>query len=189
MKTKARKKEILSVAAILFKQKGYSAVTMRDLASELGIKAASLYNHISSKQDILEAIIIEIAEDFTSGMKAIMTSEGSTIERLKRVIQLHIKIATENANGLAALNTDWMHLENRLDYYLKLRQEYEANFKSILEKGMENGELKHINPDTVVFSMLSTLRSLYLWIPKKSDLKLDTFSEELQTLLLKGLAS
>ena len=58
MKITDRKTEIISVAAKLFKEKGYSAVTMRDIAQAMDIKAASLYNHIKSKQEILVLIII-----------------------------------------------------------------------------------------------------------------------------------
>ena len=46
-----RKQEIISKSELLFKEKGYSAVTMRDIATVMGMKAASLYNHIKSKQD------------------------------------------------------------------------------------------------------------------------------------------
>ncbi len=46
MKKETRKQEIVRKAAKLFKEKGYSAVTMRDIAKDMGIKAASLYNHI-----------------------------------------------------------------------------------------------------------------------------------------------
>ena len=52
MKITDRKTEIINVAAQLFKEKGYSAVTMRDIAQAMDIKAASLYNHIKSKQEI-----------------------------------------------------------------------------------------------------------------------------------------
>ena len=61
MKITDRKTEIRNVSATLFKEKGYSAVTMRDIAQAMDIKAASLYNHIKSKQEILVLIIIEIA--------------------------------------------------------------------------------------------------------------------------------
>ncbi|NND10648.1 MAG: helix-turn-helix transcriptional regulator, partial [Flavobacteriaceae bacterium] len=68
MKPETRKQEIINTSAKLFKEKGFSAVTMRDLAQAMGIKAASLYNHINSKQEILTNIIISIAEEFTKGM-------------------------------------------------------------------------------------------------------------------------
>ena len=81
MKTENRKAEIISVAGVLFKEKGYNAVSMRDIAQELGIKAASLYNHIKSKQEILAIIMMSIAEEFTSGMQTIVKSDLNTIEK------------------------------------------------------------------------------------------------------------
>ena len=160
MPKETRKQEIIRVAAKLFKSKGYSAVTMRDLAKAMDIKAASLYNHISSKQAILQDIVIAIAEDFTRGMQQIMNSDTTSIGKLEQIIGLHVKIATENTDGLAALNSDWMHLENKLEYYLKLRNDYEANYLRIIEDGISNNEIKSIKPDVLMFSMLSTLRSL-----------------------------
>jgi hypothetical protein len=53
---KSRREYILEEAATLFKERGYAATTMRDLAEKLDIKAASLYNHIASKEEILKEI-------------------------------------------------------------------------------------------------------------------------------------
>jgi AcrR family transcriptional regulator len=187
MKKETRKQEITRIAAKLFKQKGYSAVTMRDLATAMGIKAASLYNHIDAKQTILQDIIIAIAEDFTNGMNRIMQSDCNSIEKLEQIIELHVKIAIENSDGLAALNSDWMHLENQLDYYLKLRQDYENNYIQIIETGILNKEIKNIKPDIVMFTMLSTLRSLYLWIPKKGSVNQKELSNSLSQILISGI--
>ena len=187
MPKETRKQEIIRVAAKLFKSKGYSAVTMRDLAKAMDIKAASLYNHISSKQAILQDIIIAIAEDFTIGMQKIIDSDTNSIGRLEQIIGLHVKIATENTDGLAALNSDWMHLENKLEYYLKLRNDYEANYLRIIEDGIANKELKSVKPDVLMFSMLSTLRSLYLWLPKKEIVNQQVLTESLSQILIKGI--
>ena len=181
-----RKHQIISTAAKLFKEKGYSAVTMRDLATEMGIKAASLYNHINSKQDILKAIVISIAEDFTEGMDAIIKSKQSNISKLKQIVELHVDIAVDNTDGMAALNNDWMHLEDQLDYYLKLRAGYETNFMSIIIQGMQNSEIKESNPEIIMFSMLTTLRSLHLWIPKKELLNTKDLARNLSEVLIEG---
>jgi len=181
-----RKEEIIKTAAKLFKEKGYSAVTMRDLATAMGIKAASLYNHIDSKQDILKSIVISIAEDFTNGMMTIINSEQSNISKLKRIVRLHVEIATNNTDGMAALNNDWMHLEDKLEYYLQLRSDYENNFISIINKGIEKDEIKDNNPEIITFSMLTTLRSLYLWIPKKELLNPEDLADKLSLVLIEG---
>ncbi|MEM6516439.1 MAG: TetR/AcrR family transcriptional regulator [Bacteroidota bacterium] len=186
MPKETRKQEIIRVAAKLFRNKGYNAVTMRDLASAMDIKAASLYNHISSKQDILKVIIISIAEDFTKGMQTIIDSKKSSISKLKDIISLHVNLAANNIDGMAALNNDWMHLEGQLDYYLRLRSDYENNFIEIVKQGMKNNEIKECNPEIIMFSMLTTLRSLYLWIPKKEKPYPDQLTKDLSQVLIEG---
>jgi len=187
LKYDSRKDEIIQTSAILFKKKGFSAVTMRDIAKAMGIKAASLYNHINSKQEILSIIIISLAEQFTEQMKSIKMSDKSSIDKLKTIVALHVNITSKNQFGMASLNNDWMHLEAQLPYYLKLRKNYENDFRNIIEKGIEDSELITQNPDVMVFSMLSTLRSLYIWLPKKEDLDIEKFTTELSLVLINGI--
>lgn len=183
-----RKKQILKTAAQLFKQRGYSAVTMRDLATALEMKAASLYNHISGKQEILSEIILQVAHEFTAGMVAVQASGDSAFAKAESLIALHIKIALEFSNSLAVMNTDWMHLEGvAYEEYMRLRKGYEQDFKSILLQGMTTGEFKNSSVDTMLFNLLSTLRSIYLWIPRRSDTELHTLKTELPDLLLRGM--
>ena len=182
-----RKDEIINTATKLFKEKGYSAVTMRDLATAMGIKAASLYNHINSKQDILKEIIISLAEDFTNGMELIKKSDANAIKKLEQIVDLHVQITTQNTYGMASLNNDWMHLEDQLDHYLHLRKTYEQDFISIIQDGIKSNEIIDSNPEIIMFSILSTLRSLYLWIPKKDELIVNELSKNLSTVLINGI--
>jgi TetR/AcrR family transcriptional regulator, cholesterol catabolism regulator len=188
MKSTDRKTEIITVAARLFKEKGYSAVTMRDIAQSLDIKAASLYNHITSKQEILVLIIIEIAEEFTNVMNSIVDSEETCLRKIERVIQLHIDITVRDPDALASLNADWMHLtDTELVYFIKMREEYEENFRKIIMKGIADGELKKLNPEVIIFSMLSTLRTLYLWYGKKKSLNASILKSNMTQVLLHGI--
>lgn len=187
MKTSIRKQEIINKSEILFKEKGYSAVTMRDIAAVMGMKAASLYNHIKSKQEILSEIILSLAEQFTSGMDAVVVSEKTTLEKLQEIIALHIQITSNHPNGMASLNANWMHLEEKLDYYFELRDGYEDSFRKIIVNGIDKNEISEVNPEVLLFSMLSTLRSLYLWIPKKDDVNLTDLEADLSKVLLEGV--
>lgn len=187
LKYETRKDEIIKTATKLFKEKGYSAVTMRDLATEMGIKAASLYNHIDSKQDILKSIIISLAEDFTNGMEVIKNSDSNAIEKLKSIVTLHVEITSKNTYGMASLNNDWMHLEDQLEYYLRLRKKYEQDFIDIIKSGINSNQIINSNPEIIMFSILTTLRSLYLWIPKKEDLDRNQLSIQLSQVLINGI--
>lgn len=189
LKTETRKAEIVKTAAKLFKKKGYSAVTMRDIAQTMGIKAASLYNHIQSKQDILKSIIISIAEEFTSGMELIKASQTTSLEKLHQIVILHVDITSRNTYQMAALNNDWMHLEDQLEHYLTLRQYYENDFISIIQSGIDAKEIVNSNPEIIMFSILSTLRSLYLWIPKKEDVNTHELAQSLSQVLIQGISN
>jgi len=163
MKITDRKTEIINVAAKLFKEKGYSAVTVRDIAHAMDIKAASLYNHIKSKQEILVLIVIEIAEEFTNIMDEVLNSDAPTIDKLERIIQLHIDITLRNPDALACLNNDWMHLtDTKLDHFIKMRKDYENNFKIIVKTGIENGEIKNYNIDDIICIDEISINSLQL---------------------------
>lgn len=185
-----RKTEIINCAAQLFKNKGYSAVTMRDIAQALDIKAASLYNHIKSKQEILVLIIIEIAEEFTRVMNEILESNLPTINKVERVIQLHIDITTRNSDALACLNNDWMHLtDDQLTYFIRMREDYENNFRKIIKKGVEQGEIKTNNQEIIVFSILSSLRTLYLWYEKTKKLSAEEVQKSMSEIYLYGITN
>ena len=188
MKITDRKLEIINCAAKLFKEKGYSAVTMRDIAQAMNIKAASLYNHINSKQEILVLIIINIAEEFTSVMNEILLCNCSSIEKVKKVIDLHIDITLRNPEALACLNNDWMHLTDReLAYFMKMRQEYEDSFRAIVKSGILKNEILNINIEVVIFSTLSTLRTLYIWYDKTKNLNEKILKVNLKKALLNGI--
>ena len=81
MKPTGGKTEIITIAAKLFKEKGFSAVTMHDRAQAMNIRAAILYNHIKFKQEILVLILIEIAEEFTSRKLQIVNYQQTTIQK------------------------------------------------------------------------------------------------------------
>lgn len=188
MEKSDRKSEILTIAARLFRERGYSAVSMRDIANAMDMKAASLYNHITSKQAILVSIVIRIAEEFTVGMDRILNSSDSAIDQLEQLINLHIELTLRDPSVIACLNNDWMHLTDEdLQYFLKMRDGYEASFRAILRKGIDAGELNDIPVEVILFSMISTLRTLYLWYGRKKVLSEDALKLNMKRVLLRGV--
>lgn len=188
MKPISRKEEIIKIASHLFYEKGYKTVSMRDIATAMDIKAASLYNHIKSKQEILSAIILKVAEEFTTGMETVVRENTSAINKVEKVIELHIDITVNYSEALAALNNDWMHLEEAdLLAFVKMREDYEDNFRGIIKQGIEAGEIKPYHPEVILFSILSTLRTLYLWYQKRGKLDVNILKKDMVSVLIKGI--
>ncbi len=188
MKTISRKEEIIATASQLFFERGFQAVSMRDIAEKLHIKASSLYNHISGKLEILSTIILEVAQKFTVGMENVLAENTSAINKVEKVIELHIDITVNYSNALASLNNDWMHLEGSdLDQFIVMRDSYEDNFRSIIKQGIANGEIKPNHPEVILFSILSTLRTLYLWNQKRGKLDVNILKKDMVSVLIKGI--
>ena len=71
--TNTRKEEIQIAAAKLFGEKGFAASSVRDIAKSVGLGAASLYNHMGSKDELLTSICFRCANNFLEGMAIIAT--------------------------------------------------------------------------------------------------------------------
>jgi AcrR family transcriptional regulator len=186
-KVKLSKGLILDTAADLFRTTSYSQVSMRSIALKLNVKAASLYNHISSKDEILESIIFSLVEVFMETIQKTKLSNKSTNEKLKEIINTHIDIAVKNPNSFATLNNDWMFLkETKRSEFIKSRSSYEADLENILIEGIRKNEIKNVNTKIMIYQMLSSLRNIHLW-NRKNKLTSEELKKELPKLILTGL--
>ncbi|MEL6989718.1 MAG: TetR/AcrR family transcriptional regulator, partial [Bacteroidota bacterium] len=159
---KSKRQEILEVAGYLFREKGYTATHMKDIAEKVNMEAASLYNHINSKHEILRDLLMYVAYKFQNGMKNIIESSYSDFEKIKAIIALHIRLTTENPHCISLLTKDWKHLkETDLKAFKQIRVKYSEDFLSIVKSAMENGEIKKANPEITLNSILSSVRWLY----------------------------
>ena len=95
-KNSPRKEVILEKAAHLFRKNGFNATSMRDLAENVGVEAASLYNHINSKAELLQEICFKIANKFTEHMDELMASDQTAIARIEAVLRFHIRQMIHN---------------------------------------------------------------------------------------------
>ncbi len=120
-------------------------------------------------------------------MENIKNQKLSTQEKLKMIIDLHIDLTIKSPEAMACLNNDWMHLEENYFYFIKMRDEYEENFRKILNEGINKGEIVNRNPEIMLFSLLSTLRTLYIWFTKKGGVDAKTLKREMPTTLLNGI--
>ena len=186
---KSRKHSIYEAAVQLFRDKGYPAATMRDLADRVGLKqASSLYNHVKSKEEILQNICFDNAQKFIEGMEAIEQSNESILGKIQQLIRLHVRIATEDLTSITVFNDEWRHLsEPHLSSFLKLRRDYEERFKQLIESGIDQGIFKHLDSTIVLYSMLSSVRWLHHWYRSDRELKADDIAQTIATLLLDGL--
>jgi len=181
----SRKEQIKTVAARLFRKRGYTATSMRDIASELSMEAPSLYNHISGKQQLLEELLMMVAEAFTAGMKEVKESKLDNIEKLEHLIRLHVDITVSHTDAVSLLTNEWVHLEGDMaSTFAKLKDKYEEDLRKIMKACIKDGSLEQVNVDLALFSMLSTLRWLYSWYTRNPNVNKIELEREMVRLLV-----
>lgn len=183
-----RKKQIVDSAALLFKQKGYSSTTMRDLATELGIEAASIYHHIKSKEELLENICFDMANKFISNAKEVNDIYFNAEEKLRLAIKLHVSTITDNQNQSAVFLSEWRNLsEPRLTLFKQLRQQYENQFTIILMEGENEDIFEQVDKKFAVLSILSTINFINEWYKPDGKMNAAEIAEKLSNFIMGGL--
>ena len=136
----SRKEQVIRKAAELFKEKGYAAASMRDLAQLLGIEAASLYSHIKSKEEILRNLCFDMAAEFRKSLEEVEKQDLSASEKLRQGIIGHIQVMAKDLTASAVFMNEHRHLSQPyLRDFLFLRINYINRFKSIIEEGVKSG--------------------------------------------------
>jgi AcrR family transcriptional regulator len=183
-----RKAEIETVAARLFGEKGFAGCSVRDIAQAVGLGAASLYNHMDSKDELLTTICFRCANEFLEGMKEIDSSAKGPREKIIALIRLHIHIALNDKSSVTVFNDEWRHMqEPHLSAFLQLRRGYEKNYIRIIREGMEQNEIRKTDEYLMYQWILSSLRWLHLPNIRKNKLTETELTEQITTLLIKGI--
>ena len=177
MELKEKQIKILDVAVELFKEKGYMGSSVRDLATKLNIKAASLYAHIRSKEEILEWICFAVAEDFFKALQEVKNTNLPPYDTLSFFIDKHLSVVLKNRDVTHIYSNEWKHLEERLPEFVLLRKKYQQDVEELLCEIYlaQNWELK--SPAFTTRFILHTLNNSYFWFKRNSESATDITSE------------
>ena len=187
-KKASKKGLILQKAATMFRQRGFSATSMRDLAEAVGIEAASLYNHIRSKKEILEAICFEMANLFNEHMDQVEASTENTIAKIEQVLRFHIRQIIDNYEQVFVTDREWRHLEEPyLSNFQTQRRTYRKRFAALIEQGIDKKEIRRIDAPTAVLILLHAIGGIESWHRSRKKISARELEDNMLTILIDGL--
>jgi AcrR family transcriptional regulator len=188
LKTSNRKEQILEIATRLFHEKGYHATSMRQLAENMGMEAASLYNHISGKDELLQQICFGMATHYNAHMEAVENDPIRPIERVEKLVRFHIGMMLTHFEEVYVTNRDWKHLkEPLLGNFLQQRKSYEKRFSQLIQQAIDAGEMIPVHPHAAVLTILSAVRGIEFWQRNPRNISAEQLAEDLVRILLHGL--
>jgi len=165
---------VLARAVALFSTGGFEGTSMRQIASAVGIQPASLYNHYSSKEEILWAIVQRSLDTILTGQERALASEASTVERLRAFVRMHIRFHAEENASARVVNSNLSSLSKR-HYALtvKKRAIYEHRFRELLRSGVTEGLFAITNPKITSYAILEMGMGVATWFSDEGELDVD----------------
>ena len=187
-KSSPRKEVILEKAAQLFRKNGFNATSMRDLAENVGVEAASLYNHINSKAELLQEICFRIANKFTTHMDDVMASDQPAIAKIEAILRFHIRQMLDNYEEAYVSDREWKHLTDPyLSNFKSQRRTHRQRIASIIEAGIASNEIKKIDAPTAVLILLHAVSGIESWHRSRQKISGEQLEENIVLILVGGL--
>lgn len=158
------RKAMLTAAAEMFAERGFSGTNLGDLAEVLGISRPGLYYHFPNKEKILEALAEEVTFSFASQLKEMTDQVEREPEEALRFVQ-HVSTCwvLENATLFRMLDRSEAEmpaeLRQRHDESKKALLEY---FTGIIERGIAVGKFRPVDPHVAALSIIG-MRNWAAW--------------------------
>lgn len=162
---------LLTTAAELFARKGYRATTLDDIASELGLKKASLYHYIDSKDDLLAAIYTEIFDRIEAAVAPLASLPLPVDERLRRMIHAHLAVVSAELPSLSVVFSEESELPEELQRRIRRRKRsHDALFEAVIADGQRDGVFRPGPARLKVVALLGMCNWIYKWLrPEAAD--------------------
>jgi len=103
---------LLTEAARLFAERGYSGVSLEDIGAAVGVSGPAVYRHFSGKQALLGAVLVKVSEDLVSGGTRVSEDAQDEEERMQSLIDFHVEFALGNAEVIRVQDRELAHLSD-----------------------------------------------------------------------------
>lgn len=184
----SRKDQIIAVSLDMMRRMGYQGTSMREIAGALQMEAASLYNHIDSKEQILKDTCFNMAHELLKAMKEVNDIYFNAGEKLALAVRNHVNILTRDLNAGWVFIHEWRNLsEPHKATFIGLRDRYEQELTQILKEGEDEGLFNEVNNKFAVLTILSSLNWIVEWYRADGDMTPGQISEKLTEFILTGL--
>lgn len=179
-------RQLRQAATVLFAQNGYAAVSMRQIAREVGVQAGALYLYTADKQTLLFDLLDQHMQDLLQAWKEQAEPlDANPVERLERFVRFHIRFHLPRADEVFI---SYMELRNltseNFEVIQSARREYENILHDILSAGQKDGTFKLIDTKVATYAIIAMLTGMNTWYREEGRLSLDMIKETYLDLVL-----
>ena len=180
--------DIIQAAAQIFREKGYHGTSMQDIADAVHLQKASLYHHISGKQEILVSILDHALDLMIADLEGVIAANTSPAEQLRQAMSTYVGRLAAEADLAAVLLLEHRSLDAEARAsHIRRRDRFEALWRTIIQRGIEQGEFRPQDPRLATFALLGVLNWTITWFRPEGDFTPDQIANIYTDLFLHGL--
>ena len=169
-------------------QHGYEAMSLRQLAAEVGIQPGSLYNHISTKQELLSELIRDHINDLLRELELALRDKQGPVERLRAFVAFHVSYHMNRKREVFIANSELRSLDpHNYEAVVALRGSYERRLADILSDGVAQGVFDVDDIQVATFAIIALLTGLCSWYRPGGRLTKDAIIAAHEKLVLSGV--
>jgi AcrR family transcriptional regulator len=182
---------LFDTAAALFFEKGFAATTTREIASAVGIQQASLYYHVSSKEDLLHQICVSSLEQLLAEVQSAVLESSNALERIRILARTHVRaILKHQIRYVTMLNEMRALSEPHRVEVVALRRKYANTVRSLIEEAQAAGSIRNDIPSRYLYlALLNVLNWAVLWYRKGQTLSEEDLARMFTSIYLAGASS
>jgi len=186
-KRRQRRAAILTAALEAFRQRGYHATTLDDIAGRVGVGKTALYHYFPDKEAILFACHRQALTHLARHLATARERHARAADRLRDVVTQHVTIVTGSANGSPlAVEVPALSAE-RQARLVAARDRYERGLRDVVADGIAAGEFRAVDPKIVVFAILGSINWIARWYRPAGSLPPEALARAFADYLVGGL--
>ena len=199
------REDILQAAAAVLRRNGYDATTMKDIAAQVNLTAASLYHHFENK-DVLLLAVLELGLQYVSReIETVLASDAPNAEKLRRMVRVHITNQTANRPAGVAMIYEvrpivTQHLRNglsdeavaeytvRREGFFAERRRFESLFQQVVQAGIDSGEFRQVDVPVIVKTILGANNWVSVWYSENGRLSGEQIADQNAEMFVRALS-
>ncbi len=179
---------IINAAARLFRQHGFSNVTMQDIGRVIGLSKAGLYHHCPSKDRLLADIVRLTGELLLRQLESAKSLADSSGQRVRMFVVTRMETIARYQDLFTVIWQERPFI-NRTDFadIVKKAEMYRTGVRRLIEDGIKDGEIRRVDPHLLMLAIDGMTGWAYLWYRSKGAESPREIGEAFWTYLAQGI--
>lgn len=180
--------DILDAAAQVFRQKGFHGASMQDVAAAVDLKKASLYHHVTSKQEILLALLDRALGILTDHIAGFASRDMPPDQKLRLMMRAYLSALADNSDLTSVLLFEHRSLEKKLHArHVPQRDKFEELWRDVLNDGVRAGVFDCPDTGLSVRALMGIMNWTLTWYRPGGIKSIEEIADEYADLIFKGI--